>query len=181
MRIARITCSDRAATGVYPDLGGPAIELFFEERLAAPIVWSRTLIPDVHDEIVSALRRSVEEESHLVVTTGGTGPSARDVTPEATRSILERELPGFGEIMRIASFAHVKTAILSRAIAGSRGRTLILNLPGNPNAVRECLALVFPAILEALDHLWGIRFACRPSASEEGAGKFPSSDSAGDA
>jgi molybdopterin adenylyltransferase len=91
----------------------------------------------------------------LVVTTGGTGISARDVTPEATKIILEKELPGFGEIMRVKSFAKVKTAILSRAVAGVRGKSLIVNLPGKPSAVRECLEILAPAIHEGVAHLRG--------------------------
>ena len=90
-----------------------------------------------------------------MLTTGGTGPAPRDVTPEATRAVLERELPGFGEIMRVQSFAKVPTAILSRATAGTRGRTLLINLPGNPRAIGECLPLLLPAIAEALRHLRG--------------------------
>src|SRR4029450_67578 len=104
--------------------------------------------------IPDMLRRlSDEEHCALVLTTGGTGPAPRDVTPEATRAVLERELPGFGEIMRAHSYAQVQTAILSRAIAGTRHRTLIVNLPGNPRAIRQCLPLLVPAILEAVRHL----------------------------
>jgi molybdopterin adenylyltransferase len=94
-------------------------------------------------------------ECALVITTGGTGPSARDVTPEATLDVLDKELPGFGEAMRMVSFASVPTAILSRATAGIRGHTLILNLPGNPKAIGECLPPLIPAIREALRHLAG--------------------------
>src|SRR5277367_4720937 len=93
------------------------------------------------------------EHCDLVVTTGGTGPAPRDVTPEATRAVLERELPGFGEVMRAQSFAKVPTAILSRATAGTRGRSLIINLPGNPRAIAQCLPPLLPAIREALRHL----------------------------
>jgi molybdopterin adenylyltransferase len=104
--------------------------------------------------IESTLRRLCDDEAcPLVLTTGGTGPAPRDVTPEATRAVLERELPGFGEIMRAHSYAKVQTAILSRATAGTRKRTLIVNLPGNPRAIRECLPLLVPAILEAMRHL----------------------------
>ncbi|MEI9960046.1 MAG: molybdenum cofactor synthesis domain-containing protein [Limisphaerales bacterium] len=93
----------------------------------------------------------------LIVTTGGTGPSARDVTPEATRAVLEKELPGFGEVMRAVSFAKVPTAILSRATAGVRGKSLIVNLPGNPKAIAECLPPLLPAIVEAIDHIANFR------------------------
>jgi molybdopterin adenylyltransferase len=152
-RFARITLSDRAAAGVYEDRSGPAIEEFFGTRLATTVEWTRVLIPDERAEIEATLRRLCEEDHALVVTTGGTGPSPRDVTPEATRAVLERELPGFGEIMRARSFDKVPTAILSRATAGTCGRTLIVNLPGNPRAIGECLPLVLPAVVECLDHL----------------------------
>ena len=153
MRFARITLSDRASAGVYEDLSGPAIEQFFAGHLRDEIAWTRILIPDERAQIESTLIRLAEEEHALIVTTGGTGPSPRDVTPEATRAVIERELPGFGEIMRVQSFAKVPTAILSRATAGTRGRTLIINLPGNPRAIGECLPLLLPAIVECLDHL----------------------------
>lgn len=162
MKIARITLSDRASTGVYEDKSGPAIESFFGEHCTDALEWVRVLIPDERPEIEAALRHLCDEEHcHLIVTTGGTGPSARDVTPEATRAVLERELPGFGEIMRIESFAKVKTSILSRATAGTRGSTLIVNLPGNPRAIGECLPLILPAIVEAVDHLSGLRLKLR--------------------
>jgi molybdopterin adenylyltransferase len=116
----------------------------------------RVVVPDERHVIEETLRQLCDKETcHLVVTTGGTGPAPRDVTPEATRAVLERELPGFGEIMRVMSFEKVKTSILSRSTAGTRGRTLIVNLPGNPKAIGECLPLVFPAILEAIKHLNG--------------------------
>ena len=153
MKFARITMSDRAAAGVYDDRSGPAIEHFFAERFVLETEWTRVLIPDERETIEGELRELVAQEHALVVTTGGTGPSPRDVTPEATKAVLERELPGFGEIMRSQSFAKVPTAILSRATAGISGKTLIVNLPGNPKAIGECLPLVLPAIVECLDHL----------------------------
>ena len=158
MKFARITLSDRATAGVYEDLSGPAIEGFFAEHA---VEWTRVLMPDERLELEALLRRLCDEDHALVVTTGGTGPSIRDITPEATRAVLERELPGFGEVMRMASYAKVKTAILSRATAGTRGRTLIVNLPGNPRAIGECLPLVWPAIVEAIDHLRGERLTER--------------------
>ena len=165
MKFARITLSDRASAGVYEDRSGPAIEQFFAERIADEIEWQRVLIPDERAQIESALRRLCDEEKcALVVTTGGTGPAPRDVTPEATRAVLERELPGFGEIMRVQSFAKVPTSILSRAVAGTRGATLIVNLPGNPRAIGECLPLLLPAIIECLDHLGHPRLVLRFSA-----------------
>ena len=116
------------------------------------------LLPDDRAGLEQTLRRLVDEEQCLLVlTAGGTGPTARDFTPEATRAVLDKELPGFGEIMRLSSYAKVKTAILSRATAGVRGCSLIINLPGRPSAVAECLPLLLPAIAEALDHIAGFR------------------------
>ena len=154
MKIGRVTLSDRASAGVYEDLSGPEIERVFSENCAEPLDWVRVVIPDERTEIEATLRTLCDhDECELVITTGGTGPAPRDVTPEATRAVIERELPGFGEIMRVQSFAKVPTAILSRATAGTRGRTLIVNLPGNPRAIGECLPLILPAIREALRHL----------------------------
>ncbi len=154
MTFARITLSDRASAGIYEDLSGPAIETFFAEHLAEDIAWERVLIPDESERITAELRRLCDEtRCALIITTGGTGPSPRDVTPEATRAVLHRELPGFGEIMRVQSFAKVPTSILSRATAGTRGTTLIINLPGHPRAIGECLPLLLPAIIECLAHL----------------------------
>ncbi len=156
MKIARVTLSDRASAGVYEDRSGPEIERVWAEHGGEAAEWVRVLIADERAEIESALRRLCDaEHCDLVLTTGGTGPAPRDVTPEATRAVLERELPGFGEIMRVQSFAKVPTAILSRAVGGTRGRTLLVNLPGNPRAIGECLPLILPAIREALRHLRG--------------------------
>jgi len=156
MKIARVTLSDRASQGEYEDLSGPEIERVMEEQGFTGAQWIRIVLPDERPRIEEILRRlSDEERCDLVLTTGGTGPAPRDLTPEATRAVLERELPGFGEIMRVQSFAKVPTAILSRSTAGTRGRTLIINLPGNPRAIGECLPLIGPAIREALKHLRG--------------------------
>jgi molybdopterin adenylyltransferase len=156
VKIARITLSDRASAGLYEDRSGPEIERILGEHLLGEIEWKRVLIPDERVRIEETLRELCDrEQCDLVVTTGGTGPAPRDVTPEATRGVLERELPGFGEIMRSVSFAKVPTAILSRATAGTRGRTLIVNLPGNPRAIGECLPMLMPAIGEAIRHLHG--------------------------
>jgi molybdopterin adenylyltransferase len=156
MKIARVTLSDRACEGVYPDISGPEIERVLGDHGFKTAEWVRVLIPDERELIESTLRRLCDDEScALVLTTGGTGPAPRDVTPEATRAVIERELPGFGEIMRVQSFAKVPTAILSRSTAGTRGRTLIVNLPGNPKAIGECVPLIVPAIREALRHLAG--------------------------
>ena len=156
MKIGRVTLSDRASAGIYEDRSGPEIERVLAEQGIREVEWVRVLIPDERPQIEEALRCLCDDDScDLVITTGGTGPSARDVTPEATRAVLERELPGFGEVMRMQSFAKVPTAILSRSTAGTRGRTLIVNLPGNPKAIGECLPLLIPAIREALRHLRG--------------------------
>ncbi len=156
MKVARLTLSDRASAGIYEDLSGPEIERVFNEAGLSVGEWARIIISDERDAIEAILRRLIDEENtDLVLTTGGTGPSPRDVTPEATRAVLDRELPGFGEVMRMQSFAKVPTAILSRATAGTRGKSLIVNLPGNPKAIGECLPMLLPAIREALKHLNG--------------------------
>ena len=156
MKIGRLTVSDRASAGVYADRSGPEIETVLREFLGADAVFEPIIVPDEVELISAALRRFADEQKcDMVVTTGGTGITPRDVTPEATRAVLEKELPGFGEIMRMHSFAKVKTAILSRAVAGTRGACLIVNLPGKPSAVRECLEILAPAIRECLAHLRG--------------------------
>jgi molybdopterin adenylyltransferase len=155
-RIARVTLSDRASAGVYADLSGPEIERVLREQLGPEHGVISRLIQDHRDKLSALLCALCDDEQcDLVVTTGGTGPSARDFTPEATRAVIDRELPGFGEAMRAVSFAKVPTAILSRATAGTRGRSLIVNLPGNPRAISECLPPLVPAIRECLRHLRG--------------------------
>ncbi len=158
MKIARVTLSDRAAGKVYADESGPEIERVVEALFEEQVEWQRAVFPDERALIEQALRRFCDEEHcPLVITTGGTGPAARDVTPEATRAVIEKELPGFGELMRMRSYEKVPTAILSRAVAGIRGTSLIVNLPGRPSAIAECLPLIAPAIAEAVDHLTGMR------------------------
>ena len=156
MKIGRVTISDRAAAGIYEDRSGPEIERLLAEAFGADAVFEATVIPDDRDLIAAKLREFADDgRCDLVVTTGGTGIGPRDVTPEATLAVLEKELPGFGEAMRMQSLAKVKTAILSRATAGTRGRCLIVNLPGKPSAVRECLEILAPAIREGVAHLRG--------------------------
>ena len=156
MKIGRLTISDRASAGIYEDRSGPEIEKALREIFGDAAFFESLIVPDEIEFISVALKKFADElKCDLVLTTGGTGISARDVTPEATRAVLEKELPGFGEIMRMQSFAKVKTAILSRAVAGTRGKTLILNLPGKPSAVRECLEILAPAIREGVAHLRG--------------------------
>ena len=155
LRIGRLTCSDRASAGVYEDLSGPEIEraisAFFD---GTQLEWVREVLPDEGALLEAVLRRLVDGDlCQLVVTTGGTGPNRRDVTPEATRAVVDRELPGFGEIMRTRTFDIAPTSILSRATAGVRGTCLIVNLPGRPSAVTECLSVIGPAIKKALELL----------------------------
>lgn len=162
MKIGRITLSDRASRGDYADLSGPEIERVVSALFAGTVEWHRVLLPDSRERLERELRRLADRERcHLIFTTGGTGPAPRDVTPEATRAVLEKELPGFGEVMRARSFATVPTAILSRATAGVRGHSVIVNLPGRPAAIAECLPPLVPAILEAIDHVAGVRFTAR--------------------
>ncbi len=156
MKIGRITISDRASAGIYEDRSGPEIENVLREFLGNDVKFESLIVPDEVPLISAALKKFADEaKCDMVITTGGTGIAARDVTPEATRPVLEKELPGFGEAMRMQSLVKVKTAILSRATAGTRGKALIVNLPGKPSAVRECLEILAPAIREGLAHLRG--------------------------
>ncbi len=156
IKIGIVTISDRASAGVYEDRGGPAIVEFLTEILTCDWQPVKRLIPDEQPVIESTLIELCDrEECCLVVTTGGTGPARRDVTPEATEAVCERILDGFGEQMRAVSLKVVPTAILSRQIAGTRGKSLIVNLPGKPSAIRDCLLAVFPAIPYCIDLLEG--------------------------
>lgn len=163
IRIGIVTISDRASRGVYEDRGGPAIRTYFEEVLDLPWQAVARVIEDEQPLIEQTLRALCDDEGCcLVVTTGGTGPSPRDVTPEATRAVLDKELEGFGERMRQASLLSVPTAILSRQTAGVRGRALIINLPGKPKAIAECLDAVMPAVPYCIDLIGGPFLTCRP-------------------
>jgi molybdopterin adenylyltransferase len=154
--IGVVTISDRAAAGIYEDKGGPGIEAALAAILETTWRPVRRVIPDERAEIETALRDLADVEScSLILTTGGTGPSPRDVTPEATEAVCDRLMPGFAELMRVRSLAEVPTAILSRQIAGLRGRSLIINLPGKPAAIRTCLDAVFPAVPYCLDLIGG--------------------------
>ena len=157
-RIGILTVSDRASRGEYEDESGPAIEALLREVLTSPWEPVYRVIPDERPSIEAELKRMADEDGCcLVVTTGGTGPAVRDVTPEATEAVCDKLLDGFGEQMRAVSLLKVPTAILSRQVAGTRGRTLIVNLPGRPRAIRECLLAVFPAIPYCIDLLEGPR------------------------
>ena len=162
--IGIVTISDRASAGLYEDKGGPGIEAALSAILATPWRAVRRLTPDERPRIEAALRELADvAHCSLILTTGGTGPSPRDVTPEATQAVCERLLPGFGELMRTRSLLEVPTAILSRQIAGTRGRSLIVNLPGKPSAIRTCLDAVFPAIPYCLDLIGGDRIETDPA------------------
>lgn len=156
IRIGIVTVSDRASRGEYEDLGGPAIEAYLQSVLDCPWTPLRRLVEDDRVLIADHLIELVDQEKCcLVITTGGTGPALRDVTPEATVQVCQRILPGFGELMRRVSLEKVPTAILSRQLAGIRGRALLLNLPGKPKSIAECLDAVFPAIPYCIDLIEG--------------------------
>jgi len=155
-RIGIVTVSDRATAGTYQDLSGPAIRETLQAFLKSPWEECYRLIPDEGPVIEATLRELCDAEGcSLVLTTGGTGPALRDVTPEATEAVCEKLLPGFGEQMRTVSLRYVPTAILSRQLAGIRGSSLIVNLPGKPKSIRECLDAVFPAIPYCVDLIGG--------------------------
>jgi molybdopterin adenylyltransferase len=140
LRIGLVSISDRASSGVYEDKGLPALKDWLTSALSTPFVVEEALIPDEQPQIEATLRRLVDEAGcGLVLTTGGTGPAPRDVTPDATLAVADREMPGFGEQMRQISLKFVPTAILSRQVGVIRGKALILNLPGQPRAIRETL------------------------------------------
>ena len=149
--IGILTVSDRASRGEYVDEGGPAIRGYLAEVLASTWEPRERVVPDDLDTIAAAIRALAEADCCLIVTTGGTGPAPRDVTPEATEKVCTRMLPGFGELMRQVSLRYVPTAILSRQTAGICGGALVVNLPGRPKSIRECLDAVFPAIPYCID------------------------------
>ncbi|HEV2511172.1 molybdopterin adenylyltransferase [Bosea sp. (in: a-proteobacteria)] len=155
-KIGIVTVSDRASAGVYADEGGPAIVDYFAKALASPWQAVTRVIPDERAGIAQTLTELADKEGCcLIVTTGGTGPAPRDVTPEATEDVIDKLMPGFGELMRQVSLAKVPTAILSRQLAGIRGKSLIVNLPGRPRAIAECLDAVMPAIPYCIDLIEG--------------------------
>lgn len=155
-KIGIVTISDRASAGIYEDRSGPAIHDCLRDILSSPWAPIARVIPDERPIIESTFIDLCDSEGCcLLVTTGGTGPAQRDITPEATAAICDKILDGFGELMRQVSLKSVPTAILSRQIAGTRGKSLIINLPGKPAAIRECLLAVFPAVPYCIDLLEG--------------------------
>ncbi len=156
VKIGVINVSDRASKGIYEDIPGKAIVATLEEYLLTPFAVVYAVIPDEQDQISTKMIEMADQQKCcLIVTSGGTGPAVRDVTPEATEAVCDKMMPGFGELMRQESLKYVPTAILSRQTAGIRGQTLIVNLPGKPKAIRECLDAVFPAIPYCIDLIEG--------------------------
>ena len=159
-----LNISDRASAGLFADEPGQACQALLREWLTTEVEFVYSVIPDEQAVIENHLKQFADEKQCcLIVTTGGTGPAPRDVTPEATAAVCEKMLPGFGEMMRAASLRYVPTAILSRQTAGVRGRTLIVNLPGRPKAIRENLEAVFPAIPYCIDLIGGPRLETDPA------------------
>lgn len=156
IKIGFITVSDRASRGEYEDLGGPAMQEWISKALTNEWTAVAKVIEDEQDVIEATLIDMVDNHGcGLILTTGGTGPAKRDVTPEATEKVCDKILDGFAEQMRAVSLKYVPTAILSRQIAGTRGSCLIINLPGKPSAIGECLEAVFPAVPYCVDLIEG--------------------------
>lgn len=154
--IGILNVSDRASAGIYEDIPGKACAELLREWLSSPFELDYKVVPDEQSVLEAELKRMADEVGcALIVTTGGTGPAARDVTPEATEAVCDKLLPGFGELMRSASLKYVPTAILSRQTAGTRGKTLIINLPGKPKSIKENLEVVFPAVPYCIDLIGG--------------------------
>ena len=154
--IGLVSISDRASAGVYEDKGIPALREWFKAAIVSPWRTETRLIPDEQPVIERTLIELCDQVGcHLVLTTGGTGPAPRDVTPEATLAVAHKVMPGFGEQMRQVSLRYVPTAILSRQVGVIRGRALILNLPGQPKAIKETLDGVFPAVPYCIDLIAG--------------------------
>jgi len=161
IKIGILTLSDRASAGVYEDLSGKAIIATLNEYLTSEWEPVYEVIPDDRSLIEESLKDMADtHECCLIVTTGGTGPDPKDLTPEATEAVCDKMMPGFGELMRQVSLQYVPTAILSRQTAGIRGKSLIVNLPGKPKSIRECLDAVFPAIPYCIDLIHGPYLEC---------------------
>lgn len=160
-KIGIINVSDRASAGIYEDLSGKAVVNTLNDYLVSDWEKEYKVVPDEQDVIENTIIEMIDNQSCcLVVTTGGTGPSKRDVTPEATEAVCDRMMPGFGELMRTESLKYVPTAILSRQTAGLRGSSLIINLPGKPKSIKECLDAVFPAVPYCIDLMEGPYLEC---------------------
>jgi molybdopterin adenylyltransferase len=161
IKIGIINVSDRASKGIYEDIPGKAIVETLSDYLISPWEKVYAVIPDEQDQLEAKMKEMADKESCcLIITSGGTGPAKRDVTPEATEAVCQKMMPGFGELMRQVSLQYVPTAILSRQTAGIRNQTLIVNLPGKPKAIRQCLDAVFPAIPYCIDLLEGPYLEC---------------------
>ncbi|MEK6482131.1 molybdopterin adenylyltransferase [Catalinimonas sp. 4WD22] len=161
IKIGIINVSDRASKGIYEDIPGKAIVETLNDYLISPWEKVYAVIPDEQDQLEAKMKEMADKESCcLIITSGGTGPAKRDVTPEATEAVCQKMMPGFGELMRQVSLQYVPTAILSRQTAGIRNQTLIVNLPGKPKAIRQCLDAVFPAIPYCIDLLEGPYLEC---------------------
>ena len=161
IRIGIINVSDRASQGIYEDIPGKAIVETLSEYISSSWEKEYAVIPDEQDQLETAMKDMADNKNCcLIITSGGTGPSKRDVTPEATEAVCDKMMPGFGELMRTISLQYVPTAILSRQTAGIRNQTLIVNLPGKPKAIRQCLDAVFPAIPYCIDLLNGPFIEC---------------------
>lgn len=152
MRVGLLTVSDRGARGEYEDRSGPLLAEIVQSKTPWPVS-HRAIVPDELDEIADTLRRWCDEGVNLILTSGGTGFAPRDVTPEATKAVIERETPGIAEALRAESLKITRHAMLSRAVAGIRGQTLIINLPGSPKAVRENMDVLLPILPHALELL----------------------------
>lgn len=157
-RLVCITLSDKGARGEREDISGRFLT-WYATRLGAEILFS-TIIPDEKGQIKKALLKGIEEKADLILTTGGTGLAPRDVTPDATLEVIDREVPGFAEAMRLESLKKTPHAMVSRAVSGIAGRTLIINLPGSPKAVAECMEVIFPALKHAIEKLRGDPTEC---------------------
>jgi molybdopterin adenylyltransferase len=165
IRIGIINVSDRASKGIYEDIPGKAIVEILTEYIKSPWEKEYEVIPDEQHLIEKTLIDMVDNRGCcLIITSGGTGPAVRDVTPEATEAVCQKLLPGFGELMRAKSLTYVPTAILSRQTAGIRNQCLIVNLPGKPRSIRQCLEVVFPAIPYCIDLLEGPFVECNDEA-----------------
>ncbi|MHA8054138.1 molybdopterin adenylyltransferase [Aquirufa sp. Wall-65K1] len=161
IKIGVINVSDRASAGIYEDIPGKAVVELLKEYLISEFEVIYAVIPDEQALLEQTMCQMADEnEACLIVTTGGTGPALRDVTPEATEAVCQKMMPGFGELMRQVSLQYVPTAILSRQTAGIRGKSLIVNLPGKPKAIRQCLEAVFPAIPYCIDLIGGPFLIC---------------------